>query len=189
MTQGNLPRQGRRLTALMLCTFSGMRRIIPWRVVLAVGWAILPAAAAIARPPYVPEPGPCWVLEGDEARYESVCDDGNPCTFDYCNPLSGCVHVPDYEGMVCAGEPADWPYECKEYRCDNGVGYSISRRACGAMTSTSVPQTKAVPADIASENCATATMTTLVPTMIAIGKSGACIRTTTIPAATATSVP
>ena len=43
----------------------------------------------------------------DEQCLREGCDDGNPCTFDYCTPLAGCLSVPLDEvsfGDTVAGE-------------------------------------------------------------------------------------
>ncbi|MGZ3473618.1 MAG: NHL repeat-containing protein, partial [Polyangiales bacterium] len=38
------------------------------------------------------------------------CDDGDPCTNDFCNPVSGCVH-----------QIVLFSIECSPYRCDNAM--------------------------------------------------------------------
>lgn len=50
------------------------------------------------------------------------CDDGNPCTDDYCDPVSGCTHL-----------ASTWPHACAPYRCD------AVAKACIRTCSTSTP--------------------------------------------------
>jgi Dictyostelium (slime mold) repeat len=51
------------------------------------------------------------------------CDDGNPCTVDVCNPVSGCQHI---GGSACCG---DGIVEDGE-ECDLGAGLNGTNGAC-----------------------------------------------------------
>jgi hypothetical protein len=48
------------------------------------------------------------------------CDDGDPCTNDFCNPSAGCVH-----------QPTSFSTECSPYRCDPS-GHSCMKSCTSA---------------------------------------------------------
>jgi hypothetical protein len=49
------------------------------------------------------------------------CDDGNPCTSDLCDPVSGCKHEPVADGTSCADpNVCDGEEVCKAGRCVTG---------------------------------------------------------------------
>lgn len=45
------------------------------------------------------------------------CDDNNPCTADWCNPLTGCEHAPQ-DGPCDDNDPCTGPDHCWEGRCE-----------------------------------------------------------------------
>ena len=44
------------------------------------------------------EAGVCW------NKSLADCDDGNPCTGDTCDPVSGCKHMAYADGAVCSDD-------------------------------------------------------------------------------------
>lgn len=63
----------------------------------------------------------CNGLDDDcdgEVDFEGICDDGNPCTEDHCEPESGCVHAPLPDGQECIdGDPCTWKDKCAGGQC------------------------------------------------------------------------
>jgi hypothetical protein len=49
------------------------------------------------------------------------CDDGNPCTEDRCDPVTGCSHVPAPDGTSCAdADPCNGEETCRGGTCSPG---------------------------------------------------------------------
>lgn len=65
-----------------------------------------------------------------------VCDDGNPCTLDLCNPATGCNFVPGNQGKPCDdGDECTLATTCMEGIC---VAAALGP-GCGGCTQTGCP--------------------------------------------------
>jgi len=79
----------------------------------------------------------------------AVCDDGNPCTDDVCQPVcdepgicvegDGCVHVPVPDGMPCPADPPGTVLACAAGKCEcvpQCDGKVCGENGCGGSCGT-----------------------------------------------------
>jgi hypothetical protein len=70
-----------------------------------------------------------------------TCEDGDPCTFDSCDPVSGCDNpsIAGYPGVLCAFTP---PIACEGEQLPGGIDRSFQKGE-GFVSRASAKQTKA----------------------------------------------
>ncbi len=92
----------------------------------------------------------------EPCQADSECDDGNTCTADSCDPMSGCIHDPaPREGMACTdGNPCTEADACSGGTCvgtiaadDDGDGYCNAQEqqaGCDPADPNEIPPQSAV---------------------------------------------
>ena len=77
-------------------------------------------AGSVCTPPNACVVGAACDAFGTCAGTQRDCDDANPCTGDWCDTDSGCVHDPNSDGSWCDdGNPCTAPDQCQGGQCTN----------------------------------------------------------------------
>jgi|GEM_PF-1521465 len=114
------------------------------------------AGTCTAGTPLVCDDGnPCTTDTCDPATgcvFTYACDDGNPCTADTCDPQAGCRHVPVADGTPCPdGDLCNGTETCRGGTCTPGVplacddGNACSTDACDPRLGCTHPPMEGFP--------------------------------------------